>query len=470
MGAAAFLLAELIETSYFEVVKIALIPALLYYLSVALIVYFRAARLGLHGVPADELPPWDRVVPRLHLLLPIPVMVYLLVIGDSPSLAAAKTIILIIMLRAVDLLVAVRTPWSATSWRVLLPVSLAVAVFVYFFGMSVGAPFNWFVAAHLGISIGDALYWAVATFILLKLGEVLVAGTAAALPAVPDASPASGAPSAPPRKGTGGCLSEIGIELVRNVWDSLETGAKSTLVVGCIAGVLGILLSSATQSDLPGRVSTLLVTLSFGLLPLTILWVIVAGYVVGMGLPITASYVILAIFSVGALTQLGVPAMTAHMISFWLAVVSAVTPPVALAAYAASAIAQSDPVKTGNQAVILASMIFVMPIMFVYTPLLLNGPTSDVVVTVVGDVFGVIAWAMFVEGYWLKTTTPAERFLAGSSAALILLPVDRMINYFLGVEQKLFYETYAIGGVLLVMAFVMQMSRRARPAPAAAVD
>ncbi len=95
---------------------------------------------------------------------------------------------------------------------------------------------------------------------------------------------------------------------MRNVWTSLEAGAKNTLVVGCIAGVLGILLSSATQSDLPGRVSNLLVELSFGLLPMTIFWVIVAGYVIGMGLPIVASYVILAIFAVGALTQFGVPA------------------------------------------------------------------------------------------------------------------------------------------------------------------
>jgi len=74
MGAGAFLLAELTETSYFTVVKIAVIPAVLYYLSVGLIVYFRAARFGLHGVSADELPPWSRVIPRMHLLLPIPVM------------------------------------------------------------------------------------------------------------------------------------------------------------------------------------------------------------------------------------------------------------------------------------------------------------------------------------------------------------------------------------------------------------
>jgi TRAP transporter 4TM/12TM fusion protein len=462
MGAGAFLLAELTQTSYFEVVKIALIPALLYYLSVGLIVYFRAARFGLHGVSADELPPWDRVIPRLHLLLPIPVMVYLLIVGDSPFLAAAKTIVLIVMLRAVDLLIAVRTPWSDRSWKYLLPLSLLAGVVVYVFGMSIGAPFDWFVAPHLGITTGDALYWVVATFILFKLGEILLAGQAAEMLAAPHVSLSAEASGRP--RGARDCLSAFAVELARNVWESLEAGARNTLVVGCIAGVLGILLSSATQSDLPGRVSTLLVALSFGLLPLTIFWVIVAGYVIGMGLPITASYVILAIFAVGAMTQLGVPAITAHMISYWLAVVSAVTPPVALAAYAASAISQGDPVKTGFQAARIASMIFVMPIMFVYTPILLDGSTLDIAVTVVGATLGVAAWAMFLEGYALRTATPVERFLAGAAAAILLLPVDRMIDYFLGTQQKLFYETYAIGAVLLAAAIVMQAARRTDPA------
>ena len=258
------------------------------------------------------------------------------------------------------------------------------------------------------------------------------------------------------------CLTRLAVEMVKNIWTSLESGAKNSLVVGCIAGVLGILLSSATQSDLPGRVSNLLVAWSFGLLPITIFWVIVAGYVIGMGLPIVASYVILAIFAVGALAQLGVPALTAHMISYWLAVVSAVTPPVALAAYAASAISQGDPVKTGFQAAKIASMIFIMPIMFIYTPILLDGPTVDIVVTVVGAVLGVVAWAIFLESFAFRTTTATERMLCGLSAAILLLPVDRMIDFFLGIQQKLFYETYAVGAIILVGVFISQFIRRPR--------
>ena len=226
------------------------------------------------------------------------------------------------------------------------------------------------------------------------------------------------------------------------------------------AGVLGILLSSATQSDLPGRVSNLLVAWSFGLLPITIFWVIVAGYVIGMGLPIVASYVILAIFAVGALTQLGVPALTAHMISYWLAVVSAVTPPVALAAYAASAISQGDPVKTGFQACRIAAMIFIMPVMFIYTPILLNGSTPDIIVAVIGAVLGVVAWAIFLESFALSVTTAIERALTGIAALLLLMPVDRIIDYWLGIEEKLFYETYAVGAIIIIGVLISQFIRR----------
>jgi TRAP transporter 4TM/12TM fusion protein len=459
MGAGAFLLAELTQTSYFEVIKIALIPALIYYLSVGLIVYLRAARYNLHGVAASELPAWDRVVPRLHLLLPSPGMVYLLVVGDSPFLAAGKTIVVIVLLRLTDLLIAIRTPWSQTSWIYFSALSCLFGVIIYFFGIQMGPPFDLFVANHIGYNWGDALFWSLALFIVLKLAEIIAAGTSAELPELIQAGSAAGV-STRESKGSWRCLTRAGAEFVRNVWESLESGAKNTLVVGCIAGVLGILLSAATQSDLPGRVSLLLVELSFGLLPITIFWVIIAGAIIGMGLPITASYVILAIFAVSAMTQFGVPAMTAHMISYWLAVVSAVTPPVAIAAYAACAISQGDPVKTGFQAAKIASMIFIMPIMFVYTPLLLTGTPLAISVAVVGAVLGVVAWAMFLECFGLRATTRIERSMCGLAAAILLLPVDHMINYFLGINEELFYETYAVGGALIVAVLFMQTARR----------
>jgi len=451
MGAGAFLLAQLTETSYFHVIKIALIPALLYYLSVACIVYMRAVRRGLHGVPAEELPAWSTITPRLHLLLPIPVMVYYLIIGDSPFLAAVKTIFLIVMLKAADLLVGVRTRWSHRTGRPFFAVSVAFGIFAYFFGLKAGAPFTWFADTLRGLNTGDALFWIVAAFLFLKLTEIIAATV------LPDGKTRDAANSGP---GLLRQLRDAFVELVRCVWASLESGATNTLIIGCIAGVLGILLSSATQSDLPGRISSILINFSFGLLPLTILWVIVAGYVVGMGLPITASYVILIIFSAAALTNLGVPTLTAHLICYWVAVTSAVTPPVALAALAASAIAGGDPMKTSVESVKLASWIFVMPFLFVYTPLLLDGTLFDITATVIACLIGIVAWAGFLEGFLIKNTNLVERIMLVGAAACLMMPIDHLFTYLTRFEGEYHYQAYIIGVVLISTVLMLQLARR----------
>jgi TRAP transporter 4TM/12TM fusion protein len=455
MGAGAFLLAQLTETSYFEIIKIALIPALLYYLSVGLIVYLRAKRMGLHGVPKEELPAWARLIPRLHMLLPVPFMVYYLVIGDSAFLAAVKTIFLIIFLKIVDLLMDVKTPWSKQLAMPFLGISLLFGAFTYMYGLQVGAPFSWFADTLRGINYGDALFWTVALFALLKVSEITYASMQPAQNGVDE----DGNQIVISGSAMLGKLGSVFIELVRIIWISMEAGAKNTLIISCIAGVLGILLSCATQSDLPGRISSLLIDFSFGLLPLTVFWVIIAGYVVGMGLPITASYVILVIFSVGALTELGVPTLAAHLICYWVAVTSAVTPPVALAAYAASAIAQSDPVKTGVEAMKLASLIFIMPFLFIYTPLLLDGTNTDITITTVACIFGVVAWAGFLEGHIIQNTIRIERLLVAGAAACLLLPMDHLFTFISGIEGDFRYQVYILGGVFLATMLILQKVR-----------
>jgi TRAP-type uncharacterized transport system fused permease subunit len=326
--------------------------------------------------------------------------------------------------------------------------------------MKIGPPFSWLVEDYVGIGVGDAGYWVVFTFIVLKIGEILIVGTAD-LPATATGPESDDGVIAviDDTKPVGG-LGEAFTELLRTVWSSLETGARNTLVVSCIAGVLGILLSAATKSDLPGRVAALLVEASGGYLPITIILVIVAGYIVGMGLPIAASYVILAIFAVGALTDLGVPTLAAHMISYWVAVVSAVTPPVALAAFAASSISLSDPVKTGNQALKLASMILIMPFLFVYTPLLLDSTVFDISITVVACALGVVAWAKFFEGYGSGRHIPFERPLWLVSAVCLLLPAGNFVTFVFGGATDLRYHAYAIGALILVGVYLYQFAGR----------
>ncbi len=450
MAGAAFLVAQLTETPYFEIVKIATLPAVLYYLSVGYMVYIRAVRRGLHGVPVSELPPWSRIVPRLHFLLPIPVMVYYLVIGDSAFLAAFKTICIIVMLKSCELLSAFRTPTADKTARPFLFLSILFGVFSYYFGLKVGPPFSWFADTLRGMNWGDALFWAIACFIVLKLGEILIAAAKGASP--PDSGHETGTILLTR-------LRELLVEIIRIIWISLEAGARNTLVIGCIACVLGILLSCATQSDLSGRISILLTEFSFGLLPLTIIWVIIAGYIVGMGLPITASYVVLVIFGVIALTNLGIPTVHAHLICYWVAVVSAVTPPVALAAYAASAIAVSDPVKTGFQALKIASWLFIMPFLFVYTPLLLSGTSTEVLITFVACLIGIVGWAGWMENFMIRYANGAERALMFVSSVCLLLPVGNFVVFITPLEGDLRYPAYAVGILAIAAAFLMQKTR-----------
>lgn len=456
MGAGAFLLAEFTETPYVRIITIALIPALLYYLSVGLMVYLRARRDGLHGVPLSELPAWSAILPRLHLLLPIGVMIYYLVIGDSAFLAAGKTIVLIVMLKVLDLAVAVRTPWSGHTWKLYLVLSAALGVVAVAWGVEIGAPFTWFADEFFGIRWGDGIYWMIGGFAILKVLEIVIAGL---LPTSSRADEDGNTETV-----TGGAmfarLVGIVVELVRTIWVSLEAGARNTLLIGCIAAVLGILLSNAFQSDLPNRFSLLLVDWSFGLLPITIFWTIVAGYIIGMGAPIVASYVLLLTFAVPALTALGVPAMSAHMTSYWVAVVSAVTPPVALAAYAASAISRADPVATGFEAVKLASMILIMPFMFIYTPLLLDGTTVDITVTTVASVIGVVAWAFFLEGQGIRATAAIERSVLLVAAICLLLPAGSFVAWLAGFDGDLRYQAYLVGTLLFIIVVILQLLRR----------
>jgi TRAP-type uncharacterized transport system fused permease subunit len=210
----------------------------------------------------------------------------------------------------------------------------------------------------------------------------------------------------------------------QKIFEALVAGAKTSLTVGSLTGVLGIILGVCLLTGLPNQFAGLLLQISGGYLPVVVLFIIFAGYVIGMGLPATPSYVILALFGVPALVQLGIPALTAHMIAFWVAVNSVVTPPVALAAYAAAGLAKSDPFKTGFTATKLASWLYLMPFLFVYTPILMVGQTAPlyVVRSVVTCIFGLWAWAAAVEGYMLYELNWIQRIALFFTAFMLLDP------------------------------------------------
>jgi TRAP-type uncharacterized transport system fused permease subunit len=233
----------------------------------------------------------------------------------------------------------------------------------------------------------------------------------------------------------------------KKVFDALVTGARASLTVGATVGVIGSVRGATSLTGLANYFQQFLIYLSGGHLFLVILLIIVAGIFVGMGMPTTPSYVVLVILGVPSLIKMGVPALNAHLLVFWVAVQSNVTPPVALSAWAAAAIAKSDPWKTGWTATKLASWIYLMPFLFVYTSILDVGWNFSFIFTVFKCIIALVAWGPALEGYLLKETSLFERICL-LAAALGLLHEGFM--------------TDIIGISLLVMVIVIQKISLAR--------
>jgi TRAP-type uncharacterized transport system fused permease subunit len=141
-----------------------------------------------------------------------------------------------------------------------------------------------------------------------------------------------------------------------------------------------------------------------------------------MGLTVTASYVVVSVLAAPALVQLGVPLVAAHLVCFWYVETGQVSPPVALAAFAASGIARCDPNKAGFAAVRLASPLLITPFLFVYTPLLLNGTAAQIIETIVSCTIGFIAYAGMMQGFWLRRADVLERVILGFCALCLFVP------------------------------------------------
>jgi TRAP-type uncharacterized transport system fused permease subunit len=225
------------------------------------------------------------------------------------------------------------------------------------------------------------------------------------------------------------------------VIEALSQGARGAVSVGSIVGVLGIVMGVCSLTGLPNYFSQFIIYLSGGyLFPLLVL-IIIAGIFIGMGLPTTPSYVILVILGVPAMIKMGIEPLTAHMVALWVAVQSNVTPPVALAAIAASAIAKSDPWKTGYEAFRLASWIYLMPFLFIYTSILNIGWNIGFITTVIAAIVALLSWGGALTGFVFRKTTLFERACLLVSALLLLHEG---------------WTTDIVGVALLVMVIVLQ--------------
>ncbi len=240
----------------------------------------------------------------------------------------------------------------------------------------------------------------------------------------------------------------------RTCIEALKEGAEHTIPVAMACACAGIVVGIVLQTGLALRFTSFLVDFAGGSLLPALLITMLAGIILGMGMPTTPAYIMQAALLVPALIKLGVEPMAAHMFALYFACLSAVTPPVALAVYAAASIGGAGLWGSGLQALKFAAAGFIVPFFFVYNPaLLFSGPWDEILRAVVTGSVGVIALAAGLEGYFLRTATWFERALFLVAAFLLIDPGG--------------YTDMIGAGVLLVVVLIQKLRG---PEPAVATQ
>ncbi|MDA3902580.1 MAG: TRAP transporter fused permease subunit [Desulfuromusa sp.] len=186
--------------------------------------------------------------------------------------------------------------------------------------------------------------------------------------------------------------------------EAARNGAESSLKIGATVGVIGIIIAVLTYSGLVLTFADIVIELAGGSLLMTILLIALASLVLGMGVPVTAAYLITAVVAVPALTHLGVNELAAHMIVYWLSQDSNITPPVCIAAFAGATIAGANMWKTGFAAFKFAKFLYLGPLLFGYVPgFSLDGTSMDIIKAFIFIFFGTWLYSYMLSGIWLKT-------------------------------------------------------------------
>lgn len=332
MGAAAFLMVEFIGgITYWEIAKAAAIPALLYFAGIWIMTHFEAKRVGLEGLPDDQMPNRKEVFKKIYLLLPILGIIVFLLVGIPTMQAALWGIVLTIVVSSFD--------------------------------------------KKTRINFKDMI-------------------------------------------------------------NALVDGARSALAVAAATACAGIIVGVVVKTGLGLSLANGLISASGGHLFLTLFFTMLAAIVLGMGSPTTANYVITSTIAAPAVIALlmidepsgaAVPvvvALSAHLFVFYFGIIADITPPVALAAFAASGISGGDPIRTGINASKLAIAAFIIPYMFVYNPamLMVDATVLEIVWVTATALAGMYALSAGLVGYWYKKLNWIERLITLAAGALLIIP------------------------------------------------
>ncbi|OCH15616.1 TRAP transporter fused permease subunit [Aliivibrio sp. 1S128] len=204
--------------------------------------------------------------------------------------------------------------------------------------------------------------------------------------------------------------------------EGMKNGALMALPISAACGAAGIIVGVVGQTGIGLQFTQFVMDFSGGYMLIALGLISLVALVLGMGLPVTAAYIVLAVMAVPMLSDFGLPLLTAHLIVFWLSQTSNVTPPIALAAFAGAGVANANPMKSSVEAFKLAGGLFIIPIMMAYTNLVNSDASAmDLGFSIVQTLTIIIAIAIFIEGYLLRPLTRVERLLAFFTIPLVML-------------------------------------------------
>lgn len=212
----------------------------------------------------------------------------------------------------------------------------------------------------------------------------------------------------------------------KSIFDALDAGGRGCITVGVACGIAGVIAGCLTVTGLASKMINAIVGISGASSLLALVLTMLCCIVLGMGVPTTANYCIMASTCAPILIQMGIPTIAAHFFVFYFGIVADITPPVALAAYAGSAIAQGNPMKTGLTATRLAIAAFIIPFVFAYSPMILFVGESilwyEVALTVITAVIGMIGVAAGLSGYLLGNMNIVQRIVTILGGVLLIIP------------------------------------------------
>lgn len=478
MGAGGFIMAEMTEIPYVDIMVMAIFPAVIYFLSVFVMIHYEAKRYGLVGLQDDDAPTALQILKKEWFMsAPLLVIVVLMLLAYSPGMAAYWAIMACLVVAWMDadflkgikegvrfilpvLLVGILGGLVAVNPFALSLIGIVALVVVGFLTKNANEVDGQFDLKDFLITFTPSFFFVVCSIDynpdfndVPYLVEKIQMFTG---------SPAVGAFMA--------FISYVVVSWIvrdtkmryKEIMDPLLEGARNTLIIGATVGVIGIIVGTIQLTGIGLKFSQIIIDLSFGYLPLAVILIGLASLVLGMGVPVTAAYLITAVLAVGAVSnmisqslwgmsfaELQMPLenlmpdnpeyavisakvswalLASHMLVYWFSQDSNITPPVCVAAYAGAAIAGSDPWKTGWTSFKFAKMLYIGPFLFAFTPgFLLGGPGHfvpwwEVCLDWFTIILATFAFGSLTMGYFLCGTTVFEWIVFAIATLLLFFP------------------------------------------------